>query len=161
MGLTLDHQTRLISLLMMPYIGQKCKARDFAGLTQGAIYPGFKQGCCRQHSLGLSGDLWLGSSHGLWLGHSKIFKDSSMTSQSRDKWILGFIILGLKDINAISVGGILMYFCSGNHLLVRSFRKVSKEHFDKTSSPRTQTRTCGSRTEVSSNSWPMLSRTNK
>lgn len=75
-----------------------------------------------------------------------------MTSQSHDKWIQGFTILGLKDINAISVGGILMYFCSGNHLLVRAFRKVSKEHFDKTSSPRTQTRTCGSRTEVTLNS---------
>lgn len=157
-SLTLDHQASLISLLMMPYIGQKCKARAFAGLTQGAIYPGFKQGCCRQHSLGPSGDLWLGSSHGLWLGHSKIFRDSSMTSQIHDKWIQGFIILGLKDINAISVGGIFMYFCSGNHPLVRMFCKISKEHFDKSSSPRTQTRTCGSRTEVRLNSWPMLSK---
>lgn len=58
-----------------------------------------------------------------------------MTSQSHDKWIQGFTIWGLKDINAISVGGILMYFCSGNHLLVRAFRKVSKEHFDKTILP--------------------------
>lgn len=58
-------------------------------------------------------------------------KNKSMTSQSHDKQILVFIILGILDINAISVGGILMYFCSGNHLPVRAFhscKAVSKEH---------------------------------
>lgn len=60
-------------------------------------------------------------------------KNKSMTSQSHDKCVKGFIILGLLDINAISVGGILMYCCSGNHLLVQVFhscKAVFKEHFD-------------------------------